>query len=347
MKTWMSLLVAALTLLGCKRPDVKRIALLLPESKTARYETQDRPLFEKKVKALCPDCEVIYGNANQDAAKQQSQAEAALTNGAKVLVIDAVDGAAARVIAEQAKGAGATVIAYDRMILGTDAVDWFISFEAEAIGKLQARSLLDALAGKPNPAIVMINGAPTDNNALLLKKGAHSLLDGKVQVAKEYDTPDWSPDKAQEQMTQALTALGETRLDAVYAANDGTAGGVIAAFKAAGVPLPIITGQDAEAAAIQRVLAKEQYMTVYKAIRLQAETAAQLAVLTLKGQPVPAAMTNGARLTNGKKEVPSILLEPQAATLANVRDTVFKDGFWTREQICTAAYAEACRAAGL
>lgn len=347
MRTWIVLGAAALALLGCKRPDTKRIALLLPESKTARYETQDRPLFEKKVKALCPECEVIYGNANQDAARQQSQAEAALTNGAKVLVLDAVDGAAARVIAEHAKAQGATVIAYDRMILGTDAVDWFISFEAEAIGKLQARSLLDALAGKPNPAVVMINGAPTDNNALLLKKGAHSVLDGKVQLLKEYDTPDWSPDKAQEQMTQALTALGATRLDAVYAANDGTAGGVIAAFKGAGVALPLITGQDAEAAAVQRVVAGEQYMTVYKAIRLQAETAAELAVLALKGAPIPAAMTHGAHLTNGKKEVPAILLEPQAANRANLRDTVFKDGFWTRDQICTAAYAEACRAAGL
>lgn len=337
-------LVLAIALLpGCKRKDAaKRIALLLPESKTARYETQDRPLFEAKVKAGCADCEVIYGNAGQDAARQQAQAEAALTSGAKVFVIDAVDGAAARVIAERAKAQGAIVIAYDRMILGTDAVDAFVSFEAEAIGKLQAQALLAVL--KPGAAIVMINGAPTDNNAALLKKGAHSVFDGKVRILKEYDTPDWSPDKAQQQMTQALTALGDEQLDGVYAANDGTAGGAIAAAKAAGIALPPITGQDAEQAAIQRVVTGDQYMTIYKAIRIQAETAADLAVLAAGGAPLPARAQS---MTNGKKDVPAILLEPTSVTKANLAATVIRDGFWTRAQICTAAYEEACKAAGL
>lgn len=339
------LLVGVSTLLlGCKRAETKKIALLLPEAKTARYETQDRPLFEAKVKQLCPTCEVIYGNAGQDAARQQSQAEAALTQGARVLVIDAVDGAAARVIADKAKAQGATVIAYDRMILGTDAVDLFITFEGEAIGRLQARALLEVLAGKSMPAIVMINGAPTDNNALLLKRGAHSVLDGKVRILKEYDTPDWSPDKAQEQMTQAITALGDEKIDGVYAANDGTAGGAIAALKAAGIAMPPVTGQDAEQAAIQRVVAGDQFMTIYKAIRVQAETAAELAVLSVTGAPLPAAR---ATMPNGKKDVPSILLEPTSVTKANLKDTVIRDGFWTREQICTSAYAEACKASGL
>jgi D-xylose transport system substrate-binding protein len=346
---WTALGAAALVLAGCQgQGGGKKIALLLPESKTARYETQDRPLFEKKLKELCKDCEIIYSNADQDATKQQSQAEAALTNGARVLVLDAVDGAAAAAIADKAKAQKVPVISYDRLILNTDAVDYYISFDNERVGRLQGEALMQALGGKANPTVVMINGAPTDNNAKLFKAGAHSVLDGKVEIAKEYDTPDWSPDKAQEEMTQALTALGKTKLDGVYAANDGTGGGAIAAMKAAGVkPTPPVTGQDAEVAAIQRILAGEQYMTVYKAIKPEAEMAAELAFLLLSGKPVPADMTKGRTVNNGKKDVPSILLDPVSVTKGNVKDTVIKDGFWTKEQVCTGAYADACKAAGI
>src|SRR5690242_6310888 len=232
----------------------KKIALLLPESKTARYETQDRPLFQAKLQQICSDCQVIYSNANQDATAQQSQADAALTNGANVLVLDAVDGAAAAVIADRAKQQNVPVIAYDRLVTGTQHVDYYLSFDNERVGVLQGTALLQALQGKSNPQVVMINGSPTDNNATLFKRGAHSVLDGKVQIAKEYDTPDWSPDQAQNEMQQALTALNN-RVDGVYAANDGTGGGAIAAMKSAGVtPWPPVTGQDAELAAIQRIL---------------------------------------------------------------------------------------------
>jgi D-xylose transport system substrate-binding protein len=325
----------------------KKVALLLPESKTARYESHDRPLFEKKLKALCSDCEIIYSNADQDATKQQSQAEAALTNGAKVMVLDAVDGAAASVIADRAKAAKVPVISYDRLVTGTDTVDYYISFDNERVGKLQGESLLQALQGKTNPTIVMINGAPTDNNAKLFKAGAHSMLGGKANVAKEYDTPDWSPDRAQEEMTQALTALGN-KVDGVYAANDGTAGGAIAAMKAAGLsPLPPVTGQDAELPAIQRVIAGEQFMTVYKAIKPEAETAAEMASNLLTGKPIGDDITKGKTVNNGKKDVPSVLLEPVAVTKGNVKDTVVQDSFWTKEQICAGAYAEPCKSAGV
>src|SRR5215468_9324891 len=263
--------------------SAKKIALLLPETKTARYESKDRPLFEAKVKALCSDCQIIYSNANQDASAQQSQSEAALTNGAKVLVLDAVDGAAAAAIANKAKQSNVPVVSYDRLILNTPNVNYYISFDNQAVGKLQGTSLLQALGSKTNPSIVMINGAPTDNNAKLFKQGAHSVLDGKVNIAKEYDTPDWSPDQAQNQMQQALTALNNM-VDGVYAANDGTAGGAIAAMKSAGVtPWPPVTGQDAELTAIQRILVGDQFMTVYKAIRPQAEDAAVLAFLLATG----------------------------------------------------------------
>ena len=330
------------------------IALLLPETKTTRYETADKPDFEAKMKELCPDCQIIYSNANQDATQQLSQAEAALTNGAQVLVLDPVDSAAAATIADKAKAQGVPVIAYDRLILNSDGVNYYISFDNEEVGKLQAQSLVDKLnaMGIQDPSIVMINGSPTDNNAALFKKGAHSVFDplvaaGKLTIAKEYDTPDWSPDQAQNEMQQALTALGN-KVDGVYAANDGTAGGAIAAMKAAGLqPLPPVTGQDAELAAIQRILVDEQYMTVYKAIKPEAEAAAQLAYDLLTKTPVPADMTNGKTVNNGSIDVPSVLLTPIAVTKDNIKDTVVADGFWSVSQICTADYASACTAAGL
>ncbi len=214
-----------------------KIALLLPETKTTRYETADKPYFEERMKQLCPKCEIIYSNANQDATQQLSQAEAALTNGAQVLVLDPVDSASAGAIADKAKAQGVPVIAYDRLILNSSAVNYYISFDNVKVGELQANSLMNALSGVSNPTIVMINGSPTDNNAKLFKQGAHNVFDPLVQqnkltIAKEYDTPDWSPDQAQNEMQQALTALSN-KVDGVYAANDGTASGAIAAMKSA------------------------------------------------------------------------------------------------------------------
>ncbi|TMD08787.1 MAG: sugar ABC transporter substrate-binding protein [Chloroflexi bacterium] len=348
-----SLVVVALAITACASTtggggtSTKKIALLLPETKTARYESKDRPLFEAKVKALCSDCQIIYSNANQDAPTQQSQAEAALTNGAKVLVLDPVDGAAAAAIANKAKQSNVPVISYDRLILNSPNVNYYISFDNAGVGKLQGTALLTALNGKANASVVMINGDPADNNAKLFKAGAHSVLDGKVTIAKEYDTPGWGPDKAQDEMTQALTALGN-KVDGVYAANDGTGGGAIAAMKTAGVkPLPPVTGQDAELAAIQRILIGEQYMTVYKAIVPEAEGAAQLAVDLVNGTAVPSSMTAGAVTNNTSKDVPSVLLKPVAVMKDNVKTTVVADKFWTAADICTAQYAAACTAAGI
>ena len=326
-----------------------QIALLLPESATARYESQDRPIFEEAVAAACPECTVLYNNANQDAAQQQSQAEAALTQGADVLVLDPVDGTAASVIVDQANAAGVPVISYDRLILNAQ-VDYYISFDNEQVGVLQGQSLLDRLTedGNEDGTIVMINGSPTDNNASLFKAGAHSVFDESgLTIGAEYDTPDWSPDQAQQEMEQAITSLGPDGFVGVYAANDGTAGGAIAAMIAAGIdPLPPITGQDAELAGIQRILAGEQYMTIYKALREEAEAAANLAVTLARGEEPAADLVNGA-VDNGTLEVPSILLTPVAVTIDNVADTVVADGFWTVEDICTADFADACTAAGI
>ncbi len=330
-----------------KKPAGGKIALLLPESKTARYESHDRPHFERKVKELCAECEIIYSNADQDAAKQQNQAEAALTNGAQVMVLDPVDSASAAAIVARARQSKIPVISYDRLITNAD-VDYYISFDNEKVGKLQGTALVDRLKadGKGSGTIVMINGSPTDNNAKLFKAGAHSVIDGSgLKVGAEYDTPDWSPDKAQQQMEQAITAIGKDKIAGVYAANDGTAGGAIAAMKAAGVkPLPPVTGQDAELAAIQRILAGEQFMTVYKAIKPEAEVAAELAVALVRGQQAPAGKVN-AKVNNGQKDVPSILLEPVAVTKDNVKSTIVADGFWKPDEICTGAYKDACTTA--
>jgi D-xylose transport system substrate-binding protein len=326
------------------------IALLLPESKTARYESQDRPNFERKVQELCPDCEILYSNADQDASKQQQQAEAAITQGAEVMVLDPVDAAAAGAIVTRAKQSDIPVISYDRLLTDAD-IDYYISFDNVRVGQLQGESLVSKLEedGNGDGTIVMINGAPTDNNAKLFKQGANSVFEkSDLKIGREFDTPDWSPDEAQTEMEQSITALGNDGFVGVYAANDGTAGGAIAAMKSAGIDPGTrpTTGQDAELAAIQRILAGEQYMTVYKAIKPEAEAAAQLAVALVRGEDPPSGLVND-EVDNGMKQVPSVLLKPVAVTKDNVQDTVIKDGFWKASEVCTGKYANACTQAGV
>ncbi|HWI72009.1 MAG TPA: sugar ABC transporter substrate-binding protein [Baekduia sp.] len=327
----------------------KKIALLLPESKTARYESQDRPLFQAKLKELCPDCQLIYSNADQDAAKQQQQAEAAITQGADVLVLDPVDSASAAGIVNRAKQSKIPVISYDRLILKAP-VDYYVAFNSNTVGVQQGTALSDKLKqdGKSG-AIVMINGAPTDNNAKLFKAGAHSVFDkAGLKIAKEYDTPDWSPDKAQQEMEQAITALGKTGFVGVYAANDGTAGGAIAAMKSNGVdPEKVpVTGQDAELTGIQRIVLGEQYMTVYKPIKPLADIAAQTAVDVANGKK-PSSATFNSTTDNGQGKIPTALTKTTAVTLDNVKDTVIKDGYWKASEVCSGRFAAACKSAGI
>ncbi len=316
------------------------IALLLPDKKTARYETFDRPVFEERVAEL-GDYRVLYANADQDAARQQQQAESALAAGADVLVLDPVDARAAITIVAAANAQNVPVIAYDRMVAGGD-IAFYISFDNERVGELQATSLLAALAerGQSAAGILMVNGSPTDSNAELFRAGARRIIDdGAVQVLAEYDTPDWSPDKAQSWVAGQISQYGD-RIAGVYAANDGTASGAIAALRAAAVsPMPIVTGQDAELSALQRIVTGDQYMTVYKALRPQATLAADAAVDLLHGRPVDAELE-----IDG---VPTTLLTPVAVTVDDILATVVADGFWTLADICAPAYADACAAAGL
>ncbi len=336
----------------------QKIALLLPESKTTRYEAHDHPEFEQALNAECPDCELIYSNADQDASKQQSQVEAALTDGAEVLVLDPVDSASAASMVNLAVQQDVPVVSYDRLILDSDGVDYYVSFDNVKVGELQGQALSEKLAADGNPTgpIVKINGSPTDNNAKLFGQGASSALDAAgVQVAQEYDTPDWSPDKAQQEMDQAITAVGNNGFNGVYAMNDGTAGGAIAAMKGAGIDPKAkpTTGQDAELEAVQRILVDEQYMTVFKATRPEAEAAAQLAVALAKGEDPPADLVTG-ETDNGVEQVPSVLLTPVAVTKENIATAEFggqqligPDGYWTVEDVCTAQYQQPCQAAGL
>jgi D-xylose transport system substrate-binding protein len=264
-------------------------------------------------------------------------------------VLDPVDSASAASIVAQAEQQDVPVISYDRLI--TDApIDYYISYDNERVGQLQAEALTEKLAedGVDSGDLVMINGAPTDNNATLFKEGAHSVIDeSSYDIGAEYDTPDWSPDEAQDEMEQAITQLGDDGFVGVYAANDGTAGGAIAAMKSAGVdPLPPVTGQDAELAGIQRILAGEQFMTVYKAIKPEAEIAAEVAIALARGEDPPEDQVNE-QTDNGDGDIPSMILDPVSVTADNVADTVVADGFWSVEEICEGDFAAACDEAGI
>jgi len=348
--------VAAILFAGCGSDDSSsdsgdgaQIALLLPETKTTRYEEQDKPNFERRVNELCPDCSVYYANASQDSAKQQQQAEAAITDGSKVLVLDAVDVEAAGAIVQRANQSGIPVVSYGRLVADSD-LDYYVSIDPFKVGQQQAQYLMDDLEqqGVSNPRIVMINGAPTDSNSKPYKDGALDVFNkGGAEVVKTYDTPDWSPDEAQRETEQAITALGDDGFDAVYVANDGMASGTIAALKSAGIDPASkpVTGQDAEVTGVQRILDGEQLMTVYQPITKIAETAADLAVPLAQGEQ-PAADLAPDKVDNGAEEVPSALLDTIAIDKDNV-NVLIDDGFLDTSDICTGQYQEACKAAGL
>lgn len=355
-RRFVAVLAVVLALAGCAGgtdgsgeptgPSEGTIGLLLPEAKSARYETTDRPTFVGVVERRCPTCEVLYANAGQDAADQQLQAESMLARGADVLVLDAVDAVSATSIVAEAQRLGVPVVAYDRFVEGAD---YYVSFDNELIGYLMGESLVGAVleheqqhprADGRRPGILLVNGSPTDPNAAEYAAGAHRALDGEeIDVLAEYWTPDWSPDKATDWVEGQLTQYSG-RVDGVFAANDGIAGGAIAAMKAAGLdPVPPTTGQDGELAAVQRVISGDQYMTVYKATAEQARTAAELAVRILRGEDP--------RATATIRGVPTLLLAPRAVGVDDVQRVIVDGGVYTTEEICTRYYVDACVDAGL
>ncbi|MGP3985126.1 substrate-binding domain-containing protein [Streptomyces sp. KR80] len=326
--------------------DNKTIGLLLPENKTTRYETFDRPLMEKKIKSLCADCKVDYNNASQDTETQKKQFDALITKGVKVIILDPVDATATKSWVDGAAKKGVKVVAYDRLAEGD--ISAYVSYDNEKIGELQGEGVIQALGDKAKDSrVVMINGSPTDPNAGLFKSGAHKVLDGKVKkIVYEQDIPDWSPDEANKKMAAAVTSLGKKGFDAVYSANDGMAGGIITALKSAGVKDVPVGGQDAELAGLQRILAGSQTFTIYKGIKPEAETTAEIAVALLNGEDI-ASLTPQKVDSKSKKGVPSKLYGAQIVTKDKIKDTIVKDEVYTVQQICTATFAKACKDAGL
>jgi ABC-type xylose transport system substrate-binding protein len=322
------------------------VAFMLRDNVSTRWTKFDKPSFAEAVRAQCPACKVLDYNAGQDAAKQLAQTDEAIAAGAKVLVVTAVDAQTAVAIVRKAKARNVPVIAYDALIRNAP-IDYYVSYQYEAVGRLQGEALVKKMTDDGTIAtgqVVMINGSPTDEAADRFKKGAHEALDGKVRIGKEYDTPDWNPAKARTQMEQAITALGKDSIKGVYAANDGIAGAASAAMSIAGfTTIPPLTGQDAELSAIQRIIAGQQYMTVYKGIRPEATAAADLAVQLLKGER-PTLETS---VDNGAGQIPAKFVTPVVVTAANVNDTVVKDGLYTAAEICTAQFAAGCNRLGL
>jgi D-xylose transport system substrate-binding protein len=328
-----------------------KIGLLLPDSVTPRYASADRPDFTKKISELCPGCSVLYANADGDAAKQQQQAESMLTQGVKVLVVDAQDGEAAASIVAEAKQKNVPVVSYDRLIDSPD-LSYYVSFDNYKVGVLQATALVSKLESSGVPkgdGILMVNGSPTDNNATQFKAGANSVIDKSgYKVLASYNTPNWDPTLAQNWVASQITQFG-SKIKAVYAANDTTGGGALASLKAANVsPVPPITGQDATLTGIQNILIGNQYMTVYKAIKPEAEQAAQLAIDLANGKKTTApttAQTPG--VSSAKTDIPAFLLQPVAVTAENVESVIVQGDFYTAAQICTSAYAAACTKYGV
>src|SRR5690606_21713349 len=270
------------------------VAFLMPDQGSTRYEEHDWPGFRAEMEKLCPDCTLIYQNATADVALQQQQFNSAMAQGAAVIVLDPVDSSAAASLVQQAHAQDVKVIAYDRPIPDTPA-DYYVSFDNEGIGRAIAQSLVDHLKAEGVPegsGVLQINGSPTDAAAGLIRDGIDSALDAsEYETLAEYDTPDWAPPRAQEFTAGQINRFGAD-IKGIVAANDGTAGGAIAALKAAGVdPLPPVTGNDATIAALQLIIAGDQYNTINKPSEIVAAEAARVAIQLLNGETPTAETT--------------------------------------------------------
>ncbi|MFC0244032.1 sugar ABC transporter substrate-binding protein [Falsochrobactrum ovis] len=318
------------------------VAFLMPDQGSTRYEEHDYPGFKAEMAKLCPDCKVIYQNANADSSLQQQQFNSAITQGAKVIVLDPVDSSAAAALVTLAQSQGVKVIAYDRPIPDTPA-DYYVSFDNEGLGYALSKSLVDHMKAEGIPegsGVLQVNGSPTDAAAGLIRDGIHRGLEGSgYKILAEFDTPDWMPSKAQEWVAGQITRFGDD-IKGVAAANDGTGGGAIAAFKAAGVdPVPPVTGNDAVIAALQLIISGDQYNTISKPSEIVAAAAANVAVKFLNGE-TPEAKTT---LYN----TPSELFVPAVVTAENIKAEIFDKGIQTPEEVCTGEYAEPCKALGI
>jgi D-xylose transport system substrate-binding protein len=320
------------------------IAFLMPCSTCAdRFEGQDKPAFIAAVNAIDPSARVIANNAQGSADTQVNQAEAALTNGASVLVVSPLTEAAGAAIVEKAQAQHVPLLSYDSLVSGAK-VDFYVAFQNQKVGALQGQFLIDHLA--KGATIAIINGSQDIAPGREFKAGAHEAIDpavksGKLKIGFEADTQMFDPAKAQAEMEQGLTALND-KVDGVLVANDGMAGAVVAALTARHLNGKVlVTGQDATDAGLQRILTGDQTMSVYKGIKAEASAAAKVALLLAKGQGDAARKLATGRVDNGAGQVPAILLEPKIVTKNNIGETVIADGFTTLPRICVNAAASA------
>ncbi|WP_040163603.1 sugar ABC transporter substrate-binding protein [Microbacterium gorillae] len=325
--------------------ESKTIAFLMPCSTCAdRFESKDKPYFIDAVHAIDPSITVIANNAQGDEAKQISQTESALTNGAKVIVASPYTAKAGATIVSKAEADGASVVAYDGMIDGAIPAA-YVSFQNEKVGQLQGQYILDhAPAGG---TVVMINGDVTSAPGLAFKKGAHSVLDAafsshKLSLGYETDISGFDGAKAQAAMEQALTKLNN-KVDAVLVPNDGMATPIIAALTAQHLAgKVIVTGQDATDPGLSNIIAGTQSMTVYKSIKDEAAAAAKIAVALLNGDTAAVKADTKDSVKNDTGEVPAVLLEPVVVDKDNIATTVIKDGFSDWKKICVGAAEALC-----
>ena len=307
-----------------------KIGLSMDSLRVERWQ-KDRDIFIAEAEKL--GAEVIVQSADGDERRQNEQVENMITQGVDVLVVIPKDSVAAAQIVQIAHAEGIKVIAYDRLIRES-APDLYISFDNEKVGYLQAEYILRQ---KPKGNYFLLGGAPTDNNAQLLRKGQLRALqpaidsgDIRLVAGGEHWAVNWDPRDALKKAEQVLTQTNN-QIDAVVASNDGTAGGVIQALEGQNLAGSVlISGQDAELAACQRIVKGTQTMTVYKPIHLIATKAAQAAVALAKGETIAEATQT---VNNGKIDVPSILLTPIQVDKMNLDAVVIKDGFHAREAV--------------
>jgi D-xylose transport system substrate-binding protein len=328
----------------------QKVGVLLPDTKSSvRWESFDRPLLKQAFDAA--GVPVTIDNAQGDKSTQQQQAEQMITNGAKVLLLVNLDSGSGAAIEANAKSRGVKTIDYDRLTLKGSA-DYYVSFDNVQVGKLQGQGLVDCLnkaGGGSTPNIAQLNGSPTDNNATLFKQGAVSVLnplyqEGKAKKVADQAVPDWDNQQALTIFEQMLQKTNN-KIDGVLAANDGLANSVVSALKARKLKQIPVTGQDATPQGIQNILSGDQCMTVYKAVKKEADAASKLAIALSKGTQPPAGLVNG-KTNDTARDVPSALLTPEAITKDNVK-VVFDDGFLKKEDVCTGKYASMCTDAGL
>lgn len=319
------------------------VAFLMPDQASTRYEQHDFPGFKAAMAKDCPSCKVIYQNANGDAQQQQQQFNSVIAQGAKVVVLDPVDSSAAAALVHIAHTRGVKVVAYDRPIPKTPA-DFYVSFDNKGIGHMIAASLVDDLKAQnvqpSSGGLLEINGSPTDAAAGLIRDGIHAgLANSGYRTLAEFDTPEWAPPKAQEWASGQITRF-RGKILGVVAANDGTGGGAIAAFKAAGVnPVPPVTGNDATIAGLQLIIAGDEYNTISKPSEVVAAAAADIANKLLSGSK-----PNGQTMLFG---TPTQLFTPTIITAKNLKAEIIDKGIQTPAQLCTSAYAAACQKLGI